>query len=95
MYVLSELIDCKQIVSLLLVQAGFLEGVTNIVPGKQSLIRSSACAVSVTDGPGGFFVALGGVNLKQLMDDAADEVGGKLLLDFKDTAGDRIQVFLE
>lgn len=41
------------------------------------------------------FVALGGVNLKQLMDDAADEVGGKLLLDFKDTAGDRIQVFLE
>jgi hypothetical protein len=39
--------------------------------------------------------ALGGVNLKQLMDDAADEVGGKILLDFKDTAGDRIQVFLE
>ena len=29
------------------------------------------------------------------MDDAADEVGGKILLDFKDTAGDRIQVFLE
>lgn len=39
--------------------------------------------------------ALGGVNLRQLMDDAADEVGGKLLLDFKDTGGDRIQVFLE
>ncbi|KFK37158.1 hypothetical protein AALP_AA4G220800 [Arabis alpina] len=53
------------------IPAGFLEGVTNIVP------------------------ALGGVNLKQLMDDAADEVGGKLLLDFKDTGGDRIQVFLE
>ncbi|XP_010508461.1 PREDICTED: uncharacterized protein LOC104785035 isoform X2 [Camelina sativa] len=53
------------------IPAGFLEGVTNIVP------------------------ALGGVNLKQLMDNAADEVGGKLLLDFKDTAGDRIQVFLE
>lgn len=53
------------------IPAGFLEGVTNIVP------------------------ALGGVNLKQLMDDAADEVGGKILLDFKDTAGDRIQVFLE
>ncbi|KAJ0262544.1 Uncharacterized protein HA466_0054510 [Hirschfeldia incana] len=53
------------------IPAGFLEGVTNIVP------------------------ALGGVNLRQLMDDAADEVGGKLLLDFKDTAGDRIQVFLE
>ncbi|KAF3543937.1 hypothetical protein DY000_02002379 [Brassica cretica] len=53
------------------IPAGFLEGVTNIVP------------------------ALGGVNLKQLMDDAADEVGGKLLLDFKDAAGDRIQVFLE
>ncbi|CAN8284614.1 unnamed protein product [Cochlearia groenlandica] len=53
------------------IPAGFLEGVTNIVP------------------------ALGGVNLKQLMDDAADEAGGKLLLDFKDTGGDRIQVFLE
>ncbi|ESQ38934.1 hypothetical protein EUTSA_v10001429mg [Eutrema salsugineum] len=53
------------------IPAGFLEGVTNIVP------------------------ALGGVNLKQLLDDAADEVGGKLLLDFKDTGGDRIQVFLE
>ncbi|KAL1191150.1 Carboxyvinyl-carboxyphosphonate phosphorylmutase [Cardamine amara subsp. amara] len=53
------------------IPAGFLEGVTNIVP------------------------ALGGVNLKQLMDNAADEVGGKLLLDFKDSGGDRIQVFLE
>ncbi|KAI9194896.1 hypothetical protein LWI28_009972 [Acer negundo] len=53
------------------IPAGFLEGVTNIVP------------------------ALGGVNLKALLDDAADEVGGKLLLDFKDTIGDRIQVFLE
>ncbi|XP_010515447.1 PREDICTED: uncharacterized protein LOC104791295 isoform X2 [Camelina sativa] len=53
------------------IPAGFLEGVTNIVP------------------------ALGGVNLKQLMDNAVDEVGGKLLLDFKDSAGDRIQVFLE
>ncbi|PPR87594.1 hypothetical protein GOBAR_AA33103 [Gossypium barbadense] len=33
--------------------AGFLEGITNIVP------------------------ALGGVNLKALLDDAAEEVGGK------------------
>ncbi|KAF7837105.1 2,3-dimethylmalate lyase isoform X1 [Senna tora] len=53
------------------IPAGFLEGVTNIVP------------------------ALGGVNLKELLDDAAEEVGGKLLLDFNDTGGDRIQVFLE
>ncbi|CAA7050437.1 unnamed protein product [Microthlaspi erraticum] len=60
----SEKLDVK-------IPAGFLEGVTNIVP------------------------ALGGVNLRQLMDDATDEVGGKLLLDFKDTGGDRIQVFLE
>ncbi|PON95558.1 Pyruvate/Phosphoenolpyruvate kinase-like domain containing protein [Trema orientale] len=53
------------------IPAGFLEGVTNIVP------------------------ALGGVNLKELLDDAAYEPGGKLLLDFNDTIGDRIQVFLE
>ncbi|KAL5542968.1 hypothetical protein UlMin_010678 [Ulmus minor] len=39
--------------------------------------------------------ALGGQNLKELLDDAADEVGGKVLLDFNDTMGDRIQVFLE
>ncbi|XVF65502.1 hypothetical protein PTKIN_Ptkin09bG0254700 [Pterospermum kingtungense] len=53
------------------IPAGFLEGLTNIVP------------------------ALGGVNIKELLDDAAEEVGGKLLLDFSDTMGDRIQVFLE
>lgn len=53
------------------IPAGFLEGVTNIVP------------------------ALGGVNLKALLDDAAHEPGGKLLLDFNDTIGDRIQVFLD
>ncbi|XAR71126.1 2,3-dimethylmalate lyase [Bertholletia excelsa] len=53
------------------IPAGFLEGLTNIVP------------------------ALGGVNIKGLLDDAALEVGGKLLLDFQDTAGDRIQVYLE
>jgi hypothetical protein len=41
------------------------------------------------------FTALGGVNIKALLDGAADEVGGKLLLDFNDTMGDRIQVFLE
>ena len=39
--------------------------------------------------------ALGGVNIKELMDDAAGEVGGKLLLDFVDGMGDRIEVFLE
>ncbi|KAG5530946.1 hypothetical protein RHGRI_025777 [Rhododendron griersonianum] len=53
------------------IPAGFLEGITNIVP------------------------ALVGVNIKALMDDAALEVGGKQLLDFNDTGGDRIQVFLE
>ncbi|OMO88057.1 Pyruvate/Phosphoenolpyruvate kinase [Corchorus capsularis] len=53
------------------IPAGFLDGITNIVP------------------------ALGGVNIKALLDDAAEELGGKLLLDFKDTMGDRIQVFLE
>ncbi|KAK6930608.1 hypothetical protein RJ641_004702 [Dillenia turbinata] len=53
------------------IPAGFLEGITNIVP------------------------ALGGVNIKELLNDAAEEVGGKQLLDFNDTMGDRIQVFLE
>ncbi|KAF9688303.1 hypothetical protein SADUNF_Sadunf02G0183500 [Salix dunnii] len=53
------------------IPAGFLDGITNIVP------------------------ALGGVNIKELLDDAAEELGGKLLLDFNDTVGDRIQVFLE
>ncbi|XP_048234551.1 2,3-dimethylmalate lyase isoform X2 [Ricinus communis] len=53
------------------IPAGFLEGITDIVP------------------------ALGGVNIKELLKDAAEEVGGKLLLDFNDTIGDRIQVFLE
>ncbi|KAI8005228.1 2,3-dimethylmalate lyase [Camellia lanceoleosa] len=53
------------------IPAGFLDGLTNIVP------------------------ALVGVNIKALLDDAALEVGGKQLLDFNDTMGDRIQVFLE
>ena len=42
-----------------------------------------------------WYTALGGVNIKGLLDDAAEEVGGKLLLDFNDTVGDRIQVFPE
>ncbi|KAF8393922.1 hypothetical protein HHK36_020124 [Tetracentron sinense] len=45
------------------IPAGFLDGITNIVP------------------------ALGGVNIKELLDDAAEEVGGKMLLDFNDTIG--------
>ncbi|KAK9079000.1 hypothetical protein SSX86_000669 [Deinandra increscens subsp. villosa] len=53
------------------IPAGFLDGITNIVP------------------------ALGGVNIKALLDDASYEVGGKLLLEFNDARGDRIQVFLE
>ncbi|XP_073284319.1 uncharacterized protein [Primulina huaijiensis] len=39
--------------------------------------------------------AFGGINMKELLDDAALEEGGKQLLDFKDRMGDRIQVFLE
>ncbi|XP_057960081.1 uncharacterized protein LOC131152287 isoform X2 [Malania oleifera] len=42
-----------------------------------------------------YYLALGGVNLKALLDDAADETGGKVLLDFNDQTGDRIQIFLE
>ncbi|KAK9932658.1 hypothetical protein M0R45_019883 [Rubus argutus] len=53
------------------IPAGFLDGITNIVP------------------------ALGGVNIKELLNEAADGMGGKQLLDFNDTIGDRIQVFLE
>ncbi|VFQ70412.1 unnamed protein product [Cuscuta campestris] len=53
------------------IPAGFLEGITNIVP------------------------ALVGVNLKDLLENTISEDGGKQLLDFKDTMGDRIQVFLE
>ncbi|XP_050372031.1 uncharacterized protein LOC126789972 isoform X2 [Argentina anserina] len=53
------------------IPAGFLDGITNIVP------------------------ALGGVNIKELLNEAADEMGGKQLIDFNDTMGDRIQVFLE
>ncbi|KAG8369542.1 hypothetical protein BUALT_Bualt14G0024300 [Buddleja alternifolia] len=53
------------------IPAGFLEGITNIVP------------------------ALVGINIKELLDDAALEEGGKQLLDFNDSMGDRIQVFLE
>ncbi|CAH9104564.1 unnamed protein product [Cuscuta europaea] len=39
--------------------------------------------------------ALVGVNLKELLDNTCFDDGGKQLLDFKDTMGDRIQVFLE
>lgn len=53
------------------IPAGFLEGITNIVP------------------------ALVGVNIKSLLDEATLEEGGKQLLDFQDTMGDRIQVILE
>ncbi|KAI3977812.1 hypothetical protein MKX01_040557 [Papaver californicum] len=53
------------------IPAGFLDGITNVVP------------------------ALGGVNIKSLLDDAAGEPGGKKLLDLNDAMGDRIQVFLE
>ncbi|XP_028213834.1 uncharacterized protein LOC114396142 [Glycine soja] len=53
------------------IPAGFLDGITNIVP------------------------ALGGLNIKELLDDVTEEVGGKFLLDFQDRMGDRIQVFLE
>lgn len=86
-------------------QAGFLDGITNVVPGivfyrtnffssrvffpdpSLKIITKKCCYYVIT--------ALGGVNLKELLNDAAEEVGGKLLLDFNDTVGDRIQVFLE
>ncbi|XP_022138134.1 uncharacterized protein LOC111009380 isoform X2 [Momordica charantia] len=47
------------------------------------------------DGVANIVPALGGVNIKELLNDAAEEVGGKLLLDFIDKTGDRIHVFLE
>lgn len=53
------------------IPAGFLDGITNIVP------------------------ALGGVNIKALLDDATLKEGGTVLLDFNDSMGDRIQVILE
>lgn len=52
------------------IPAGFLDGITNIVP------------------------ALMGVNIKELLNSAAEGTEGKLL-DFSDPRGDRIQVFLE
>lgn len=58
----------------------------------ENFVNTAKCLITT------FFIvnpALGGVNIKELLDDAAGEVGGKLLLDFKDTMGDRIQVFLE
>lgn len=39
--------------------------------------------------------ALGGVNIKALLDDATLKEGGTVLLDFNDSMGDRIQVILE
>ncbi|XP_019430836.1 PREDICTED: uncharacterized protein LOC109338143 [Lupinus angustifolius] len=54
----------------LTIPAGFIDGITNIVP------------------------ALGGVNIKDLLENATGDVEGKLLLDINDTMGDRIQVFL-
>ncbi|XP_061989819.1 uncharacterized protein LOC133708375 isoform X1 [Rosa rugosa] len=48
-----------------------------------------------SDGITNIVPALGGVNIKELLNEAADEMGGKQLLDFNDTMGDRTQVFLE
>lgn len=85
-------------------QAGFLDGITNIVPGiihvLSKLTEIGNCSrpvvpCSVIKTPHVFPTALGGVNIKQLLNEATDEMGGKLLLDFNDTIGDRIQVFLE
>ncbi|KAL9687867.1 hypothetical protein QQ045_032275 [Rhodiola kirilowii] len=47
------------------------------------------------DGITNIVAALGGVNIKELLNNATEEMGGKLLLDFKDRMGDRIMVFLE
>lgn len=78
-----------------------MDGITNIVPGIRSYMNSTIFVISQ---PPQIFLkrliyslsaALGGINIKALLDDAASEVGGKQLLDFNDTMGDRIQVFLE
>ncbi|KAM0947184.1 putative 2,3-dimethylmalate lyase [Dioscorea sansibarensis] len=58
------------------IPAGFLEGISNIIPG------------------------LGGRNIIEMLEDASVDVNdgterGKVLLDFNDTMGDRIQVFVE
>lgn len=51
------------------------------------------------DGISNIIPGLGGVNIMEMLDDAAEDIGdpqrGKILLDFKDTMGDRIQVLLE
>ncbi|KAK3015319.1 hypothetical protein RJ639_006167 [Escallonia herrerae] len=83
--------------------AGFLDGITNIVPGifvilKVIVVELEFIMVFDMDQiiyACTLYAALGGVNIKALLDDAASEAGGKLLLDFNDTIGDRIQVFLE
>ncbi|MED6207958.1 hypothetical protein PIB30_040476 [Stylosanthes scabra] len=47
------------------------------------------------DGLTNIVPALAGVNIKELMDNAVEEIGGKKLLDFSDSMDERIQVFLE
>ncbi|URD84317.1 Isocitrate lyase family [Musa troglodytarum] len=50
------------------------------------------------EGMAGIIPGLGGVNIMQMLEDASIEGGpesGKILLDFNDAMGDRIQVFVE
>ncbi|KAK2970556.1 hypothetical protein RJ640_027182 [Escallonia rubra] len=85
------------------IPAGFLDGITNIVPGIFVILKVIVVElefIMVVDMDQiiyacTLYAALGGVNIKALLDDAASEAGGKLLLDFNDTIGDRIQLFLE
>ncbi|KAF6146863.1 hypothetical protein GIB67_018516 [Kingdonia uniflora] len=51
--------------------------------------------VGFLEGISNLVPALGGVNIKELLDNATGELGGKLLLDFDDTMGDMIQLFLD
>ncbi|RRT82106.1 hypothetical protein B296_00001045 [Ensete ventricosum] len=63
--------------------------------------RADACWVLGRDGRSYtrlLFTGLGGVNIMQMLEDASIEGGpesGKILLDFNDAMGDRIQVFVE
>ncbi|MED6143092.1 hypothetical protein PIB30_003370 [Stylosanthes scabra] len=47
------------------------------------------------DGLTNIVPALAGINIKELMDNEVEEIGGKKLLDFSDSMDERIQVFLE
>ncbi|XP_051132871.1 uncharacterized protein LOC127252642 [Andrographis paniculata] len=66
------------------------------ITGQDGYERLDVCIpAGFLEGVANIVPALGGVNLKALLDDAVFEEGGQQLLDFNDAKGDRIQVFLE